>query len=166
MKNCNLEEYSHIYPNGKLLEISEEEKDILFSKDTESIEDLETKLIVAISYMEFETPSSKRVLTVDLEEVDNGIDLLITEYDREKCYGGYYVGDVLNLELRVGGERSFEDQMTFVINGKYYDENDNEIKILSPENNIAKITYDNKKDVESFLSVIKIAIKQWWNINL
>ena len=63
--------YEHLYQDGKLLEISEEEKDILFSKDTESIEDLETKLIVAVSYMEFETPSSRRVLTVDLEEVNN-----------------------------------------------------------------------------------------------
>lgn len=159
-------EYEHLYQDSKLLEISEEEKDILFSKDTESIEDLETKLIVAVSYMEFETPSSKRVLTVDLEEVDNGIDLLITEYDREECYGGYCVGDVLNLELRVGNERSFEDQMTFAINGSYYDENDNKIESLLPENNTAKITYDNEKDMKSFLSIIEIAIKKWWKIDL
>lgn len=171
MKNCDflLKEYAHLYPNGKLLEISEEEKDILFSKDTESIKDLETKLIVAIYYMEFETPSSKRVLTVDLEKVNNGIDLLITEYDSEskKCFGGYYyVGDVLNLELRVGNERSFKDQMTFIIDGSYYDENDNKIERLLPENNTAKITYDNEKDMESFLSIIKLAIKKWWKIDL
>ena len=160
--------YEHLYQDGKLLEISEEEKDILFSKDTESIEDLETKLIVAVSYMEFETPSSRRVLTVDLEEVNNGIDLLITEYDNEdeKCFSGYdCVGDVLNLELRVGNERSFEDQMTFAINGSYYDENDNKIESLLPENNTAKITYDNEKDMESFLSIIKIALKKWWKID-
>lgn len=160
--------YEHLYQDGKLLEISEEEKDILFSKDTESIEDLETKLIVAVSYMEFETPSSRRVLTVDLEEVNNGIDLLITEYDNEdeKCFSGYdCVGDVLNLELRVGNERSFEDQMTFAINGSYYDKNDNKIESLLPENNTAKITYDNEKDMESFLSIIKIALKKWWKID-
>lgn len=168
MKNCGflLKEYEHIYPNGELLEISEEEKDILFSKNTESIKDLETKLIVAVYYMDFETPSSRRVLTVDLEEVNNGIDLLITEYDREKCYGGYCVGDVLNLELRVGNERSFEDQMTFIIDGSYYDENDNKIERLLPENNTAKIAYDNEKDMESFLSIIKLAIKKWWKIDL
>gem|GEM_PF-5283898 len=161
--------YEHLYQDGKLLEISEEEKDILFSKDTESIEDLETKLIVAVSYMEFETPSSRRVLTVDLEEVNNGIDLLITEYDNEdeKCFSGYdCVGDVLNLELRVGNERSFEDQMSFIINGSYYDENDNKIESLLPENNTAKITYDNEKDMKSFLSIIEIAIKKWWKIDL
>lgn len=168
MKNCDflLKEYAHIYPNGELLEISEEEKDILFSKNTESIKDLETKLIVAVYYMDFETPSSRRVLTVDLEEVNNGIDLLITEYDREKCYGGYCVGDVLNLKLRVGNERSFEDQMTFIIDGSYYDENDNKIERLLPENNTAKIAYDNEKDMESFLSIIKLAIKKWWKIDL
>lgn len=168
MKNYDflLKEYAHLYPNGKLLEISEEEKDILFNKNTESIKDLETKLIVAVYYMEFETPSSRRVLTVDLEEVNNGIDLLITEYDCEKCYGGYCVGDVLNLELRVGNERSFEDQMTFIIDGSYYDENDNKIESLLPENNKAKITYDNEKDMESFLSIIKLAIKKWWKIDL
>lgn len=154
------------HSNDKLLEISEEEKDILFSKDTESIKDLETKLIVAVYYMEFETPSSRRVLSVDLEELNNGVNLLITEYEREEYPDGYCVGDVLNLELRVGNERSFEDQMTFAINGSYYDENDNKIESLLPENNTAKITYDNEKDMESFLSIIKLAIKKWWKIDL
>lgn len=154
------------YSNDKLLEISEEEKDILFSKDTESIKDLETKLIVAVYYMEFETPSSRRVLSVDLEELNDGVNLLITEYEREEYPDGYCVGDVLNLELRVGKERSFEDQMTFAINGSYYDENDNKVESLLPENNTAKITYDNEKDMESFLSIIKLAIKKWWKINL
>lgn len=168
MKNCDflLKEYAHLYTNGELLEISEEEKDILFSKNTESIKDLETKLIVAVYYMEFETPSSRRVLSVDLEELNNGVNLLITEYEREEYPDGYCVGDVLNLELRVGNERSFEDQMTFAINGSYYDENDNKIESLLPENNTAKITYDNKKDMESFLSIIKLAIKKWWKIDL
>ena len=64
----------------------------------------------------------------------------------------------LNLELRVGNERSFEDQMTFAINGSYYDENDNKIESLLPENNTAKITYDNEKDMKSFLLLIEIAI--------
>lgn len=168
MKNCDflLKEYAHLYPNGELLEISEEEKDILFSKDTKSIKDLETKLIVAVYYMDFETPSSRRVLSVDLEELNNGVNLLITEYEREEYPDGYCVGDVLNLELRVGNERSFEDQMTFAINGSYYDENDNKIESLLPENNTAKITYDNEKDMESFLSIIKLAIKKWWKIDL
>lgn len=168
MKNCDflLKEYVHLYPNGELLEISEEEKDILFSKDTESIKDLETKLIVAVYYMDFETPSSRRVLSVDLEELNDGVNLLITEYEREEYPDGYCVGDVLNLELRVGKERSFEDQMTFAINGSYYDENDNKVESLLPENNTAKITYDNEKDMESFLSTIKLAIKKWWKIDL
>jgi len=168
MKNCDflLKEYAHLYPNGELLEISEEEKDILFSKNTESIKDLETKLIVAVYYMDFETPSSRRVLSVDLEELNDGVNLLITEYEREEYPDGYCVGDVLNLELRVGKERSFEDQMTFAINGSYYDENDNKVESLLPENNTAKITYDNEKDMESFLSIIKLAIKKWWKIDL
>lgn len=168
MKNCDflLKEYAHLYPNGELLEISEEEKDILFSKDTKSIKDLETKLIVAVYYMEFETPSSRRVLSVDLEELNDGVNLLITEYEREEYPDGYCVGDVLNLELRVGKERSFEDQMTFAINGSYYDENDNKVESLLPENNTAKITYNNEKDMESFLSIIKLAIKKWWKIDL
>lgn len=168
MKNYDflLKEYAHLYPNGKLLEISEEEKDILFSKDTESIKDLETKLIVAVYYMDFETPSSRRVLSVDLEELNDGVNLLITEYEREEYPDGYCVGDVLNLELRVGKERSFEDQMTFAINGSYYDENDNKVESLLPENNTAKITYDNEKDMESFLLIIKLAIKKWWKIDL
>ena len=168
MKNCDflLKEYAHLYPNGELLEISEEEKDILFSKNTESIKDLETKLIVAVYYMDFETPSSRRVLSVDLEELNDGVNLLITEYEREEYPDGYCVGDVLNLELRVGKERSFEDQMTFAINGSYYDENDNKVESLLPENNTAKITYDNEKDMESFLSTIKLAIKKWWKIDL
>ena len=146
--------------------MSEEEKDILFSKNTESIKDLETKLIVAVSYMEFETPSSRGVLLVDLEELNDGVNLLITEYEREEYPDGYCVGDVLNLELRVGNERYFEDKMTFAINGSYYDENDNKIESLLPENNTAKITYDNEKDMESFLSIIKLAIKKWWKIDL
>lgn len=47
-----------------------------------------------------------------------------------------------------------------------YDENDNKIENLLPENNTAKITYDNEKDMKSFLSLIEIAIKQWWKIDL
>lgn len=46
------------------------------------------------------------------------------------------------------------------------DENDNKIENLLPENNTAKITYDNEKDMKSFLSLIEIAIKQWWKIDL
>lgn len=169
MKNHIIEfdDHANFYPlESELIKISEEKKDILFSKNTESIKDLETKLMVAISYMEFETPSSKRVLSVDLEEVNNGVNLLITEYEREEYPDGYCVGDVLNLELRVAQERSFEDQMTFAINGSYYDENDNKIESLLPENNTAKITYDNEKDMKSFLLLIEIAIKQWWKIDL
>lgn len=56
--------------------------------------------------------------------------------------------------------------MTFAINGSYYDENDNKIESLLPENNTAKITYDNEKDMKSFLSIIEIAIKKWWKIDL
>lgn len=65
-----------------------------------------------------------------------------------------------------GDERSFEDQMTFAINGSYYDESDNKTESLLPENNTAKITYDNEKDMKSFLLLIEIAIKQWWKIDL
>lgn len=29
-----------------------------------------------------------------------------------------------------------------------------------------EITYDNEKDMKSFLSIIEIAIKKWWKIDL
>lgn len=74
------------------------------------------------------------------------------------------------MQLKSGGKLiyidksviKFEDEMTFVIEGVDYDENDNKIEILSPENNTAKITYDNKNDMESFILLIKIAIEKYW----